>query len=80
MGFEGNGLVVKFDPAHKFHSGKVALDENRRLIESVLQEMIGPQVLLNVYAEATEGAFQAQYDLVEEAKNVFGDAVVVLEE
>jgi hypothetical protein len=38
---EGNTVVIGFDPKREFHKNKVSEDENRRMVEEALGQVLG---------------------------------------
>lgn len=77
MGLENDELIIKFDSKHKFHSNKINQNDNKKIIESVIERLTQRKVRLKIYYEEKDGDFAAKYDLAQKAKEVFGD---ILEE
>lgn len=77
MGLENEELIIKFDSKHKFHSNKINQNDNKKIIETVIERLTQRKVRLKIYCEEKDGDFATKYDLAQKAREVFGD---ILEE
>lgn len=75
MGLENDELIIKFDSKHKFHSNKINQNDNKKIIESVIERLTQRKVRLKIYCEEKDGEFAQKYDLAQKAREVFGDIV-----
>lgn len=75
MGAENDELIIKFDAKHKFHSNKINQNDNKKIIESVIERLTQRKVRLKIYCEEYDGDFAEKYDLAKKAREVFGDIV-----
>lgn len=75
---EGDTLVLAFKSGYTFHKEKVEGSENRRIIEEVLQQVLG--VKLQVKCILEDEAVQQTEDPVQKALDLFGPDIVVIKD
>lgn len=75
----GDQLVISFKSGYTFHKEKVEDPENRRVVEGIMERVLGAKLRLVCKIEETEKAPEIE-DPVKKAYDIFGPGIVIIKD
>lgn len=75
----GDQLIITFKSGYTFHKEKVEDPENRRIIEGIMEKILGVKLRLVCQIEETEKAADLE-DPVKKAYDIFGPGVIIMKD